>query len=235
VNVEETMADDDVVLELPAAAGRTLTDQVVRELRRQIMLGRLGPGQSLPEVRLAAQLQVSRSTVREALTRLKTQGLLAVSPHRTHRVNRFEAADAREICDVLALLEAHGASRLVLPLSGSVVAELEGVIARMRRLHFPDEIEEFTELDRAFHGTLLRASGHRRLTAVWEDLGPLLSVLMATTMPTITTTGPRIAARHRLLLRLATEGDAEALASAITEHYRFTVEHAGHSRRRENA
>lgn len=228
------MAEDEVApLELPAGAGRTLTDQVVRELRRQIMLGRLRPGQPLPEVRLAAQLQVSRSTVREALTRLKTQGLLAVSPHRTHRVNRFEVADAREICDVLALLEAHGTSRLVLPLSASVVAEMEDVIARMRRLHFPDEIEEFTELDRAFHGTLLRASGHRRLTAVWEDLGPLLSVLMATTMPTITTTGPRIAARHRLLLRLATEGDAEALAAAITEHYRFTVEQtAGRSRRR---
>lgn len=231
------MADDDLVLELPAAAGRTLTDQVVRELRRQIMLGRLRPGQPLPEVRLAEQLRVSRSTVREALNRLKAQGLLAVSPHRTHRVNRFETADAKEICDVLALLEAHGTRRLALPLSASVVAEMEDVVARMRRLRFPDEIEEFTELDRAFHGALLRASGHHRLTAVWEDLGPLLSVLMATTMPTITTTGPRIAARHRLLLRLATEGDAEALATAITEHYKFTVkEKAGRrSRRRGSA
>lgn len=229
------MADDEVALALPSAAGRTLTDQVVRELRRQIMLGRLRPGQPLPEVRLAAQLQVSRSTVREALNRLKAQGLLAVSPHRTHRVNRFETADAREICDVLALLEAHGARHLPLPLSASVVAELEGVVARMRRLHFPDEIEEFTELDRAFHGALLRASGHHRLTAVWEGLGPLLSVLMATTMPTVTTTGPRIATRHRLLLRLATEGDPEALADAITEHYQFTVRKTtGRSRRRKD-
>jgi GntR family transcriptional regulator, rspAB operon transcriptional repressor len=228
------MANDDAApeVELQFTAGRTLTEQVVRELRRQIILGRLRPGQPLVEMRLAAQLQVSRSTVREALTRLKSQGLLEVAPHRTHRVSRFDVADAREICDVLALLEAHGARRLALPLHDSVVAELEDVIARMGRLRFPSEIEEFTELDRAFHGALLRAGGHRRLTAVWEDLGPLLGVLMATTMPTITTTGPRIAARHRLMLRAAAACDAERLAEVITEHYKFTVEQKARRPRR---
>ena len=204
-----------------SSAGRTLTDQVVRELRRQIILGTFRPGEQLVEMRLAAQLQVSRSTIREALGRLKSQGLLEVAPHRTHRVNRFDTCDAEEICDVLALLESHGARRQTLPLPEPVVAELEDVISRMRRLRFPAEIEEFTELDRAFHGVLLRTAGHQRLTAVWEDLGPLLGVLMAITMPTLDTNGRRIAARHQILLQAAIDGNPAALADAITEHYRF--------------
>jgi len=204
-----------------SAVSRTLTDQVARELRRQIMLGGFQPGEQLGEMKLAAQLQVSRGTVREALSLLKREGLLEVAPHRTHRVARFDASDGREICDVLALLEAHGARQLTLPLAGPIVEQLSGVIDRMRRLRFPTDIDEFTKLDRAFHGLLLRTAGQHRLTQVWENLGPLLGVLMATTIPGLATTGPRIAARHQVLLQVAASGDVTALTEAIAEHYRF--------------
>lgn len=61
----------------PVTSGARLSDQVAQQLSTQIEKGRLKPGEKLPtEARLVEQFQVSRTVVREAVSRLKSLGLV---------------------------------------------------------------------------------------------------------------------------------------------------------------
>ncbi len=61
----------------PVSSGARLSDQVAQQLAAEIRAGRLAPGAKLPpEARLVEQFQVSRTVVREAVSRLKSLGLV---------------------------------------------------------------------------------------------------------------------------------------------------------------
>ena len=61
----------------PVSSGARLSDQVAEQLTAEIKQGRLLPGDKLPtEARLVTQFQVSRTVVREAVSRLKSLGLV---------------------------------------------------------------------------------------------------------------------------------------------------------------
>ncbi|HSV50660.1 MAG TPA: FadR/GntR family transcriptional regulator [Burkholderiaceae bacterium] len=61
----------------PVSSGARLSDQVAQQLAAEIKAGRLGPGAKLPpEARLVEQFQVSRTVVREAVSRLKSLALV---------------------------------------------------------------------------------------------------------------------------------------------------------------
>lgn len=205
--------------ELLAPTARTLVDQVASQLRLAIIKGTLPAGEQLVEVRLAGELGVGRSTIREALQRLAANGLLEVLPHRGHRVRAFGDRDAEEICEVFGLLESHAARRLAGPPDASVIDRLREIAEKMRTLRYLDEIERFIELDRAFHGVLMRLADQRWLYEAWRSQESLLGPLLVTLARSGPTNGALQADRHLELLAAAETGDGEVFAQASLRHY----------------
>jgi DNA-binding GntR family transcriptional regulator len=76
---------------LAPAERRRLADIVHDAIRESIITGRLEMGERLVETRLAADLQVSRAPIREALMRLGEEGLVVERPHRGVFVRRLDA------------------------------------------------------------------------------------------------------------------------------------------------
>ncbi|GGV64267.1 GntR family transcriptional regulator [Streptomyces griseoloalbus] len=118
----------------------------------------LAPGAALSENELAASLGVSRTPVRESLILLVQEGLVQVFP----KIGSFVArVDPAQVADAQFLREAvEMASLDDLPerLDSAVVEELRGNLNRQRH---PDlGLEEFFDLDEAFHQGLMRLSGH---------------------------------------------------------------------------
>ena len=81
------MKKERLLLERP----RSLTDLVAEELRLGIINGQIELGSNLSEARIANDLGVSRTPVREALNKLETDGLLIVEPQRGSRVFSLES------------------------------------------------------------------------------------------------------------------------------------------------
>jgi DNA-binding GntR family transcriptional regulator len=69
----------------------------VTAVRRAVVLGELRPGEKLREVKLAAALDVSRPTLREALNLLVQEGLLVQEPYRGFSVTELDADAIRDI------------------------------------------------------------------------------------------------------------------------------------------
>ena len=224
-----------------AKRGAPLSLTVSRQLRQDIVSGKLGLGEELPsENELTKDLGVSRSTVREALRILQAQGLVAGSEEVTTRRPRVSTAD------VVSLAAAH-AMENVLRLSqvppGDLVearVAIEGAAVEAAAKHrgpaladaraalammlVPGlEIDEFRAADLLFHRALARASGNLAFplimgvfrSAIGAHLGEALrrEKLPGKTME-------KLAREHEAILTAVTAGDGEKARSLVVGHIR---------------
>lgn len=204
----------------PRVAERTtLVDQVAHRIRREIILGTLDPGRHLVEKRLAEDLSVSRGTIREALTRLASTGLIESSAGSGHRVRYFSDGDIVEIGAVFAALEGRGAFHSALPLPESVENELRGIAESMRGLRLPEDVDILMRLDREFHGTLMSQQPNAKLVEAWQALESLIAVMMVPIMRRGLGSADNQADRHLLLVDAAMTGEREVLIKSLEQHY----------------
>ncbi len=135
--------------------------QVHRYLRDKILRGEYPQGTRLIETDIAAELNVSRTPVREALVLLKGQDLVS-----TIESGGFVVADPRqqlsEILDVRVALETHAIAKAVQRFDDTDIARLERICDDMEALRVED-IAPRAELNRRFHETLVGAAHNRRL------------------------------------------------------------------------
>lgn len=124
---------------------------------------RLSPNQEIREQVLAAQYSVSRSPVREALSRLAREGLVTVTPRQGYRVTPISVTDAQHLFGFRTVVEpacAEAAARLA---PDEVLRDLD----RFRRgVHDTD----FIEYNRAFHRAVAQACGNPRMAATACEL-----------------------------------------------------------------
>src|SRR5258707_6451978 len=82
-----------------------LRDNVYENLRTDILMCRLAPGDDMREQELAERYAVSRQPVREALLRLAREHLVTVQPRQGYRVNPISLSDARDLLRFRLALE----------------------------------------------------------------------------------------------------------------------------------
>ncbi|SIQ10522.1 transcriptional regulator, GntR family [Rhizobium sp. RU35A] len=157
----------------PADMGQSLMRQVeaathgrraVIELRERILSGELQGGTRLFEVPLAELLEISRTPVREALSRLAEEGLLDRLPNGGFVVRRFGLADVVDSIEVRGVMEGMAArlaaERGVAP---DLLAEIKQTVARLD-LCFgeqPDDVDfdAYADLNAEFHRQMAALAG----------------------------------------------------------------------------
>lgn len=199
---------------------RTLTDQVVQQLRKQIILGHLPPGERLTEARLSEQLEVSRSTVREAMRRLEAESLIETASHRGARVAFLTPDDAVQISEIHSMLGVHAVLKLELPISDRLRRCLQQTTDQMHDLHFPEDVDRFIELDTTFHRDILAATGERRVLQVWTGVSAMLGIIVSLSLRLFDIEGAEIALRHQEIVEALCQPNSDIAAQSIIKHYR---------------
>jgi DNA-binding GntR family transcriptional regulator len=151
---------------------------VVHSLRRQIrehlvngiVSGRWQPGERIVERRIAVELAVSQTPVREALRELEALRLIESAPNKGVRVRALTAADLEEIYPVRAGLEQIAAELAAEHLAKDVSA-LEPHVAALLVADRAADGEAQVKHTVAFHRELVKASGNSVLLHTWESLG----------------------------------------------------------------
>lgn len=143
---------------------RTRSDSVTERLRERLLNREFPPHSRLQEVALAAQLQVSRTPIREALQALAKDGLLDYAPNRGYTVRHFSRTDILAAFRVRAVLEGLGC-RLVAEqgLSESLAATLSQTIQQGERLladwqNTAEWVDAWRRMNRQFHLAILLAT-----------------------------------------------------------------------------
>jgi len=137
-----------------------------------IVSGELAPGARIRDGELAAQLEISRMPVREALKRLELEGLVESIPNRETRVAPIRAERAAQAFPVIAALQALG-TRLGVPALSTADDRRMTSLDRDRTQALREgDVIAAIELDDAFHGVLLAAAANDELMRALERLMP---------------------------------------------------------------
>ncbi|SFP53704.1 DNA-binding transcriptional regulator, GntR family [Geodermatophilus dictyosporus] len=146
----------------------TSAERALTALRDLIMGGQLAPGARLGEVELADRLGVSRTPVREALSRLAAEGLVQVVPNRGARVATWTVAELEGVFDLRAVLEPRLTALAVPNVRPADVDELDALARQMLEVGSPgpgQDLDALVPLNRAFHDRLVALAGHPALAA----------------------------------------------------------------------
>ncbi len=171
---------------------QTIVENIINKLMEMIAKGELRPGSALPSERdLASMLNVSRTSVREAVKALSYNGILEVKPGSgtylteqalsrplsqkagveslilKHRSDYWEVVEARRILEVeISVLTAERATP-------DTIAEMEDCILHMRELLEQEAYEEYTLEDMSFHNMIARSCMNDYLYRAYSDLYPI--------------------------------------------------------------
>jgi len=200
-------------VERPIALG----DQVYLTLRANLRNGKILPGSPLQEVQLAAQLGVSRTPVREALTRLASEGLIS-SDGRSFAVPALSLQNVDDIYEVRFLVEPeavrHVAEHTNDPAAlAAVMHALEASIAA----HTAGENEAFIEANARFRSAWLALVPNRRLVHAVELYADHVQHLRVLTLGNARVRNVVLLGLKRVAAALAA-GDGDAAARAMREH-----------------
>jgi len=163
---------------LGPALATLLSDEVVERLRDSILRGHFAPGDRLREEQLADALGVSRGPIRNALVQLEREGLAVRRPNRGAVVAELSRADLEEVFSLRLAIEPVACVWAARNAQPDDLAELQAVVDSYSRLTTKATTREAAEADLAFHDIVYRASAHRRLLGLWEDLRPQVYVFL---------------------------------------------------------
>lgn len=210
--VPHTALPGDLLVQLddPAPLTQSLPEQIAARLSERIVSGAYTPGQRIMEQAVAAEFEVSRGPVREALRLLEKEGLVIILARRGAQVTNPTIAEVNEIFDIRAMLNglrdrmmAESAQReRLLPLLEQEIAKLAASAAAPDGTEYIDAVLRLNRL-------LTLAAGNRRLQTILGSLA--VQTVRYTRLGLSTPERRQQSVRHwQLLLRAIRDGDGDA-------------------------
>ncbi|MDQ7993451.1 MAG: GntR family transcriptional regulator [Propionicimonas sp.] len=154
-----------------------LGDQVADALRRLIISGEFPAGARLLEASLAEQFGVSRGPIREAFTKLDSEGLLSSGRRGAYVVGMTED-DIAELYSLRETIEQFAVALILDKRSGLDWAPLERAVAEMAAAADASDQQAFSRADIEFHASIYKLAGHRRLLDVWRAYEKTFEVVL---------------------------------------------------------
>ena len=157
---------------------RALYQEVAELLRQRIFSHELAPGSWIDELKLAEEMGISRTPLREAIKVLAAEGLVTMKVRRGAYVTEVSERDMREVYDLLALLESNAAAAVCTLATDAQLEELKNLHAQLEAAaQAPDEaLEQFFKLNEAFHMRLLDLADNRWLKQMVLDLRKVMKL-----------------------------------------------------------
>ncbi len=197
----------------------TKSDLAYNRLRGLILSGDQAPGAVLPQGALAQTIGISTTPLREALRRLKQEGLVDLDAHRDARVRPLDAAEARDLLELRASLDPLAASLAAQRRTESNLAEVQAALDGLEALSDRPSAAQL-ESHHRFHAAIHHASHNALLVETLEGLWVKTDRYRRHGLEAGRSDEEREAraTEHRLLVEAVRDGDADTAAELMRRH-----------------
>jgi DNA-binding GntR family transcriptional regulator len=198
----------------------SLTSAVADRLREMIIRGEIQEGEQLRQDAIAADLQVSRIPVREALRRLEAEGLIKIVAHHGAVVSSLSSEEIEELFEMRAVLECE-VLRLSIPgLTEADFKQAEGILEKYEKaLWMQGDVGSWGRLNSEFHTVLYSRANRPHFMAVIRQInnnGDRYTRLQLY----LTKAFERAKKEHRMLLELCRKRDVNGAVELLQQHIR---------------
>ena len=150
----------------------TKSTYVFETLKERILNGTIRQGENLVISKLSEEFQVSIIPIREAISRLESEGLVKVSPHKGATVTELHFENLSAIIEVRGVLEAYAARLAAAQLTEEDFRQLEVLANRAKECAEEEDFRGFFEVNAQFHRMINEKAGNEMLTKqiyeVWD-------------------------------------------------------------------
>jgi DNA-binding GntR family transcriptional regulator len=195
----------------------TVIGNAVRALREAIMQGHLAPGQKLVEGDLAAALEISRPSLREALRALEAERLVELIPNRGPFVASLDRHEVEEIHEIWALLTGNAVYRFVAVADKDDLEAIERALAKVLGAMPRGTVLRRMETINRFFGLILSRAGNAILTEMVGSLVGRINFLRARSLSD-SREAERTGEEIRTIARHICSKDAESSRAATHVH-----------------
>jgi DNA-binding GntR family transcriptional regulator len=204
---------------------RSLDWRAADVLREQILSGKLVPGQRITETALAAQLEVSRGTLRAALRALAHEGLIQQVAYTKWMLPEFSNADAWELYTLRGTLEGMAARLAAQRRTRECVLTLEAAFERLVAAVKSKRHGRVADADLALHKTIVEITGHQRLIDQYRLLEQQVRHYIVCSNALIMDLN-QIVSEHEPIVQAIIAGKAQAAETLARDHNAPEVERA---------
>jgi len=156
---------------------QSLSEQVYNHIKRLILSGEISGGEKIPEEKVARQFGVSRTPIREALSRLEEYGLIQMKPRSYAVVVALEPKEAGQLAVIRSHLETLAVSLLTDCGTDEDFRELDLLAQECNAVIAESDIAATFEKDSLLHLEIARRTGNRHLYEIYEKFDAKVQLL----------------------------------------------------------
>jgi len=145
-----------------------LTDLAFERIREAIVSGELKLGEQVSEAQLAQGMGISKTPVREALVRLKIEGLVDIHPQRGTFVFKLGPDEVGQMCRFRAMVETFALREAVATHRDLLLQKLRGLVEDMKQAEAAADVDRLSRIDMDFHQQFLLCCPNAYLRSSYE-------------------------------------------------------------------
>ncbi len=211
----------------PPLAHRALYEEVAELLRQRIFKRELEPGTWIDELKIAEEIGISRTPLREALKVLATEGLVTMKVRRGAYVTEVSQQDLADVYHLLSLLESDAAGVVATKATDAELKELQTLHKALEAAAKPGKAntDQCVAVNEKVRMRLLEIANNR-----WRDqmVADLRKVMKLNRHNSLLKTGriEQSLTEHRGIVQALTHRQPEVAAQRMSEHYTNGLEAA---------
>ena len=195
---------------------RRLADEVYDQLIQAILDRDIKPDDTLVQEKLAAELQISRTPIREALMRLEREGVLEVSHRGNFRLYRMSEKEVYELYQARAAIEGQSARILAAHVTPKLISGLRSHVEQQENLTNPS-VQDYFNANRNIHRRFVELANNRFLLEMFDTIwGKALAFQLFATIETVDLS--KSLGDHMALVDVIATGDRTETLEQFTQH-----------------
>ena len=203
---------------------RALVDWVAASLREAILGGYFDPGEKLDQSSIAAEFEVSRTPVREAVKILEAEGLVDSRRHRGAYVATVSPEDIRNVYEVRAVLESEIVAQVTPFIPGRILGDLEHLLAESQAQLEAGDVSKQGSLDCQFHNTLLQFGQNELMKGLLDGIANRIRIVRQFALSHQSRSHVvESLTEHRDILRAVRQGDSGEAADSMRSHLKLSA------------
>lgn len=196
----------------------SLADQAYEMIRQEITSGKLAPSEDLPEEKLATDLGISRTPLREALRKLALEGLVELHKGRPATVVTFTKEDSLHQMELRSVLEIYNIEKIAYNPDSRLIRSLRKNLDMQKQAVSADDFADFIDLDREFHLLLAAQSHNPKLRSVIESVNTGVNRAFLVLSNTLPITSKEAVEEHEHIVDALEKQDSQLAISAMQKH-----------------
>ena len=200
----------------------TLREATLEGIRRGIINGDFTLGQQITESYLSKTFGLSKTPIREALSLLKSEGLVESRAHKGFRVFKMDELELNEFSELRFSLESQALGSAFKKNRSGLVIKLKDIIEKMRKCISNNEVKKFDLLDTEFHKAFFLISGNRYLLKSYENISGIIETLRTHTHKSENSIITFVE-DHMNILKFIEQGNINQSKNALDRHIKIWI------------